>query len=204
MKYAEDIVSGRKVACKELIQGCQRYLDHLQDERYELRAKDAEFVIQIIENTFVHIKGPAKGKPYLLEDWQKFIIYNVAGIYIKGTKERLFHETFIFLPRKNSKTFFASALAWALSLLEKEFYSVLYIVATKLDRAMEAFDNILENIEYMGEKDNFRVLNNNSEHSMSRSFYDDEGNKNGAMKIQALAADAKKADGLNANIFILD
>jgi phage terminase large subunit-like protein len=204
MNYVNNIINGKKIACKELIQAAKRFLDDLNDERYELRAKDAEFCIQIIEKTFTHIKGTAKGKPYILEDWQRFIIYNVAAIYIKGTNERKYKETFIFLPRKNSKTFFASALAWALSLLERNYYSVLYIIATKLDRAMEAFNNILENLEAMGEKENFRILDNNSEHSISRSFYDQDENKIGALKIQALASDAKKADGLNANIIILD
>jgi phage terminase large subunit-like protein len=204
LSYAKAVVDGSKVACKELIQAAQRFLDDLEDERYELRAKDAEFCIGIIEKTFVHIKGTAKGQPYILEDWQRFIIYNVAAIYIAGTNERKYKEAFIFLPRKNSKTFFASALAWALSLLERNYYSVLYIVATKLDRALEGFNNILENLEMMGEKQNFRVLDNNSEHSINRSFYDADGRKTGAMKIQALASDAKKADGLNANIFILD
>jgi phage terminase large subunit-like protein len=204
LAYAKDIVAGKRVACKELKQACQRFLNDLNDERYELKKKDAEFCIQIIEKTFVHIKGTAKGEPYLLEDWQKFIIYNVAGIYLKGTNERKYKEAFIFLPRKNSKTFFASALAWALSLLERNYYSVLYIIATKLDRALEAFYNILENLEAMGEKKNFRILDNNSEHSINRSFYDSEGKKSGAIKIQALASDAKKADGLNGNIFVLD
>jgi phage terminase large subunit-like protein len=204
LNYAKAVVDGSKIACKELVQAAQRFLDDLNDERYELRAKDAEFCIGIIEKTFVHIKGTAKGQPYILEDWQRFIVYNVAAIYLKGTNERKYKEAFIFLPRKNSKTFFASALAWALSLLERNYFSVLYIIATKLDRALEAFNNILENLEMMGEKQNFRVLDNNSEHSINRSFYDAEGRKTGAMKIQALASDAKKADGLNANIFILD
>ena len=204
LTYAKEVISGKRVACLELKQSCQRFLDDLSDERYELKKKDAEFCIQIIEKTFVHIKGTAKGKPYLLEDWQKFIIYNVAGIYLKGTNERKYKEAFIFLPRKNSKTFFASALAWALSLLERNYYSVLYIIATKLDRALEAFYNILENLEAMGEKKNFRILDNNSEHSINRSFYDADGKKSGAIKIQALASDAKKADGLNGNIFVLD
>ncbi len=204
LNYAKSIVSGKKIACKELIQAAQRFLDDLNDERYEIKHKDAEFVIGIIEKTFVHIKGTAKGKPFILEDWERFICYNVAAIYLAGTDERKYKEAFIFLPRKNSKTFFASALAWALSLLERKYFSVLYIIATKLDRALEAFNNILENLEMMGEKQNFRVLDNNSEHSINRSFYDADGSKIGAMKIQALAADSKKADGLNGNIFILD
>lgn len=203
-KYARDIVSGEIIANEDRVLAAKRFLKDLDNPAYEMRTRDADFVIKIIEATFVHIKGPARGKAFLLETWEKFICYNVAGFYIAGTEERRFKEAFIFLPRKNSKTFFASALAWALSLLERQYFSVLYIIATKLDRAMEAFENIRENIEYMGESKNFKILNNNAEHSISRTFYDENENKSGALRIQALAADAKRADGLNANIIILD
>lgn len=203
-KYAKDITSGKAVANKDRILAAQRFLDDLENPRWEMRTRDADFVIKIIENTYVHIKGPARGKPFLLEPWEKFICYNLAGFFIAGTNERRFKEAFIFIPRKNSKTFFASAVAWALSLLERNYYSVLYIIATKLDRALEAFNNIKENIEYMGEEGNFKILDNNAEHSISRSFYNSDGEKSGAIRIQALAADAKRADGLNANIIILD
>ena len=203
-KYARDIVSGEIIANEDRVLAAKRFLKDLDNTAYEMRTRDADFVIKIIEATFVHIKGPARGKAFLLEPWEKFICYNVAGFYIAGTEERRFKEAFIFLPRKNSKTFFASALAWALSLLERQYFSVLYIIATKLDRAMEAFENIRENIEYMGESKNFKILNNNAEHSISRTFYDENENKSGALRIQALAAEAKRADGLNANIIILD
>ena len=202
-QYAQDMIDGKTIANEYRIKAAKRFLRVLDDPRYEFKPQPAQFVIQIIETTFVHIKGPARGKPYLLEPWQKFCAANLAGVYYKGTNERLYKEAFIFLPRKNSKTFFASALAWALSLLEKDCYSVLYIIATKLDRALEAFNNIVENVRIMGEEKNFRILDNNSEHSCSRTFKKNV-KQTGAIKIQALAADAKRADGLNANIIILD
>jgi phage terminase large subunit-like protein len=202
--YARNIVNGQKIACKELTQACQRFLDHLDDDRYELKPKDAEFCIAIIEGTFVHIKGHLKGKPYLLEDWQKFIIYNLVSIYLKGTDERLYKESLIYIPRKNGKTFFASALIWALSLLERAQFSSVYLVAQKLERALEGFYNILENLEHMGERENFRVLDNNSEHSISRSFYDAKGIKTGAIRIHAIGQNAKKADGMASNVILLD
>jgi len=204
MAYANGIVSGVIVANKDRVLACQRFLDDLKNDKWDFRPKDAEFIIRIIEKTFVHIKGPARGQPFLLESWQKFCCYNIAGFYLKGTTERRFKEAFIFIPRKNAKTLFASALGWALALLEQNQYSVLYIIATKLDRAMESFENILSNIKNMGERDNFKVLDNNSEHSISRTFTDAQGNEKGAMKIQALASDTERADGLNANIIILD
>ncbi len=204
LQYAQDIVDGKIIANTDRVLACKRFLNDLGNKDYELKPRPAEFCIKIIESTFVHVKGPARGKPFKLELWQKFIIYNLAGFYLRGTDERRYKEAFIFLPRKNSKTFFASALAWALALLERQYYAVLYIVATKLDRALEAFDNIRENIEYMGEDGNFKILNNNAEHSISRTFKNGRGEKNGAIRIQALASDAKRADGLNANIIILD
>lgn len=202
--YAEDCISGKVIANKDRILAAERFLADLEDPRWEMRTADADFVIKIIENTFVHIKGGKRGQPFKLEKWEKFICYNLAGFYIAGTNERRFKEAFIFIPRKNGKTMFAAALSWAFSLLERKYFSVLYIIATKLDRALEAFENIRENIEYMGEEPNFKILNNNAEHSISRTFVNSDGEKGGALRIQALAADAKRADGLNANIIILD
>lgn len=203
-EYANSVVSTRKVACIEQRQACQRFLADMDHEGYELRPKDAEFVIGIIEETFIHVKGPLKGMPFLLEPWEKFIVYNVAGFYLIGTNERRYKEAFIFIPRKNGKTPFASALAWALSLLDRRHGSNLYIVGSSLKQAMETFNIILKNIKAMGEDGEFRILDNNSEHSMARSFYDDDENEIASMRIEALASNPDHADGLNANIVICD
>ena len=47
-QYVDDILGGRKVACKELIQACERFERDMQDPRWEFRPADAEFVIRII------------------------------------------------------------------------------------------------------------------------------------------------------------
>ena len=197
-QWAEDVAAGKIIANEMRILACKRFLVDLENPLWEFNKKNAQFVVSFIENTFIHIKGPARGKPFLLEPWQKFVCYNIAGFYIKGTDERRFKEAFIFLPRKNSKTFFASALAWALAFLDRKTFANVNIVATKMDRALEAFNNIRDNIIQLGEIDNFKILDNNAEHSISRKFTD------GELRIQALAADSKRADGINGNIFILD
>ena len=109
LQYADSILSGEKLACKETIQVCRRFRDNLENPEYELRVWDPEFVIGIIENLFVHDQGerldgtPLRGEPFLLEPWQKFIIYNLVGLYHKGTQIRVYKEAFIFIPRKNGK-----------------------------------------------------------------------------------------------------
>lgn len=198
--YANAMINGNIRVNNARKLAAERFLKDLENPKYIINEDNVNFCIYIIENTFCHIKGELRGELLKLEMWQKFIIFNLVGFELKNTSgERRFKEAFIFLPRKNGKTFFASALAWALTLLEKDKYSVLYIVATKLDRALEAFDNIKDNIKLMGEADNFLIRDNNAEHSISRDFLG-----GGKVKIQALAADSKRADGLNANIIILD
>jgi phage terminase large subunit-like protein len=204
MEYANSIVEGRKIACKELIQGCQRFLNDQKKPEYDFNPKDAEFVIGIIEKTFVHMQGerldgtPLRGEPFLLEPFHKFQVYNLLGFFHKGTKIRRFHEALIYIPRKNIKTSFAAALAWALGLLERRSGSKVYITAAALKQSLESFNFINFNLEQMGEKENFRVIDNNQEHSIQGDLGD------GSIFIQALAASPDKQDSLNCNIGIAD
>lgn len=204
LEYANSIVEGRKVACKEQIQGCQRFLDDLNNPAYDFNPKDAEFVIGIIEKTFVHMQGerldgtPLRGEPFLLEPFHKFIVYNILGFYHKGTRIRRFKEVFIYIPRKNIKTSFAAALAWALGILGRLSGSKVYIVSAALKQSLESFNFINYNLEKMGEKENFRVIDNNQEHSIQGDI------GAGSIFIQALAANPDRQDSLNCNIGIAD
>src|SRR5690625_2508158 len=172
LEYAHSIVEGKKLANKETIQMCKRFLNDLKNEKYDFKPKDAEFVNQIIEKTFVHDKGekldgsPLRGEPFLLEPWQKFIIYNLLGFFHKGTIMRRFKEAFIFLPRKNVKKRFVAALSWALALLERKSGSSIYIVGAALRQARQSFEFINFNLDKMGEADNFRIRDNNQESSI--------------------------------------
>nr|DAM27579.1 MAG TPA: terminase large subunit [Caudoviricetes sp.] len=203
-KYVSDILSEKKIACKELIQACERFERDLQSPDFDFNPIEAEFVIRIIERTFVHQQGerldgtPLRGQPFLLEPFHKFIVYNLLGFYKKGTKERRFKEALIYIPRKNIKTSFAAALAWGLALLNRKSGSKVYIVAAALKQSLESFNFINFNLEQMGEKDNFRVIDNNQEHSIQGDLGD------GSLFIQALAANPDRQDSLNCNLAIAD
>lgn len=204
MEYVASIVEGRKLACPETKQACERFLRDLKDPRWDFDPTDAEFCIRIIERTFVHAQGealngtPMRGRPFLLQPWHKFIVYNLVGFYQAGTKIRRFHEAVIYIPRKNVKTTFAAALAWSLSLLNRRSGSKCYIVGAALKQAMESFSFINWNLGEMGEKQNFRVIDNNQEHSISGDVGE------GSIFIQALAANPDTQDSLNCNIGIAD
>ncbi|WP_336078538.1 terminase large subunit [Paenibacillus sp. 203] len=204
MEYANSIIEGRKIAGKEIVQGCERFMRDLENPEYTFDPKDAEFVIGIIEKTFVHDVGerldgtPLSGEPFLLEPWQKFIIYNLLGFYHRGSILRRYKEAFIFIPRKNGKTRFVAALSWALALLNRRSGSKIYIVGAALEQSLQSFNFINYNLDKMGEKENFRVLDNNQEHSISGDLGD------GTLYIKALAANPDKQDSLICNIAIAD
>lgn len=208
IEYAENIRSGKKVACQELRQAVDRFFRDLENPDYWMDYWAAEFCIQVIEKTLCHQQGerldgtPLRGKPFLLEPYQKFIIYNLVGFKLAGTDVVKHHEALIYIPRKNGKTGLAAALAWALSLLYRKSGAKTYIASAALMQSLESFNFLKYNIIRMGEnaKDggNIKIIDNNNEHSMESSFSD------GSFFIRALASNPDAQDSLNCNLAICD
>lgn len=204
IKYCEDIKSGKILANREQIQGVERFLKMLEDYRYELRPSEPEIIIKLIEKTIKHRQGeqldgtPMRDRPFLLQPWHKYIIYNIVGFWHKGTNILKHHECFIYIPRKNTKTTFASSLAWALSIYFRKSGSKCYIVANAMQQARESFDFIKFNIEKLNADKSFIIKDSNVERSIERNFDD------GFMRIQALASSTDRQDSLNCNLAIAD
>ena len=193
-----------------MILACVRFKKDLERDDLELRTKEPDLVIGIIERTMVHKQGesldgkPLMNTPLILQDWQIFIVYNLVGFYYKGTNERRYKEAFIFIPRKNGKTTFIAGLAWGLAILERKSGSSIYIVAASQKQACQSFDFIIHSLRANGMIEDFRVLNNNAEHSISYQFIDEEGNVVGSIRIEALASNPDAQDSFNCNIAIAD
>lgn len=208
LEYAESIRDGRKIACEELKQAVDRFFHDLENLDYWMDYKAPEFCIGVIEKTLCHQQGerldgtPLRGKPFLLEPWQKFIIYNLVGFKLAGTDVVRFHEALIYVPRKQGKTGMAAALAWSLSLLYRRSGSKMYIASAALMQSMETYNFLAYNIRRMGEdaKDggSVRIIDNHNEHSLSADLGD------GSLYIRALAANPDSQDSLNANVCVVD
>lgn len=209
VQYAQDVVSGKIIAGNNALE-CKRFLDDLKRDDLELHTKEPDLVCNIIERFMVHKQGesidgePLMNKPMLLQPWQIFCVYNLIGFYYKGTKERRYKEAFIFIPRKSGKTMFIAALSFALAILERRSGSIIYIVAASQKQACESFNDILYTLRYRGMIDDFRVLNNNAEHSIGYQFTDADGRPDGSIHIEALASNPDAQDSFNCNIAIAD
>ena len=210
VEFAEDVTSGKKIAGKEIVMACQRFLDDLKRTDIEMRKRDPNAVCSIIEGFFVHQQGedmrgePLLGKPFILQPWQVFAIINLLGFYYTGTDERRFKEAFIFVPRKNGKTSWIGALAFAVSILQRKSGSKVYIVANALKQTLEAFNFIKFTLNYKGLADDFKILDNSFNHSVEYTFTDEEGRPDGLLNINAMASNPDSQDSFNCNFAIAD
>lgn len=211
MAYVRGVTDGTIRANEDRVLSCKRFLEFLERDDLDIRTRDADFVIGIIEATYHHRQGealdgtPMRGKPFLLEPWEKLCVYGILIFWKKGTNECLTKEVLIFIPRKNSKTLFASALAWGLSLLRKDSGAKCYVVGASLKQALETFDSWEYNIRLMypderkRQEKGWRILNNSFTHAIENQMIG-----GGSVSLNALASNPDKQDSFNANIVIAD
>lgn len=210
LKYARAAASGELICGAEIQAAAKRFLADLERDDLELHTKEPDFVCGIIERLMVHKQGqaldgtPLTNSPLILQPWQVFNVYNIVGFYFKGTAERRYKEAFIFVPRKSGKTLFIAALAFALALLERKSGAKIYIVAASLKQACQSFEDILYTLRYREMISDFRVRDNNAEHSVHYEFTDDRGRPDGSIDIEALASNPDAQDSFNCNIAIAD
>ena len=102
------------------------------------------------------------------------------------------------LGRKNGKTSFVAALAFAVALIQRKSGSKIYVVAAALKQALESFDFIKYSLRYKKIIGEFQVKDSYVEHSIKHEFDD------GSIEIQIMASNPDAQDSFNCNFAIAD
>ena len=153
--YAQDVVSGKVVACKWHRLACQRHLKDLERSAngvmpyvWNPELKDpkdklyrpGERICKFAE-LMPHIKGDwaAKGQLIKLEPWQTFILASIFGWVHKVTGKRRFRVADVIVPRKNAKSTLAAVIGNYMLAVDGEYGAEVYSGATSQDQAMEVF-----------------------------------------------------------------
>lgn len=209
-KWAEDCVARKIIVGEEVVLACERYLSDLKRDDIELRSTDPDFAINIIQGTLVHQQGedlegkPLLGRPFLLEPWEMFVVYNLLGFYYKGTDERRYKEAYIQVARKNGKTSLIAGLAWAVSIMQRHSGSKTYIVANALKQTLEAFHFLTFSLDYQKISSKFQILDNAIDHKIAYTFRNPDGTPDGSIEIIAMPANPDSQDSFNCNFAIAD
>ena len=138
-KYVEDVLSGKIVAGENIKLACQRF-------QRDLQRTDLEFKEDIVDNaiafisTLKHFTGKHSGQPFILEDWQQWIVANIVGWYWKGTDNRKYSSSYIEISRKQGKTALAAALCLYFLIADGEDGAEVDLAANSKEQAKIAFN----------------------------------------------------------------
>lgn len=143
--YVDDVVSGRRPACKWEKLAIRRHLKDLKCNhwRFMFSWEHALRAIKFIE-LLPHIKGKwakAQGQARLiqLQPWQKFIVASIFGWIDQESQHRRFTKAFLLIPRKNGKSILAAAIGLYMLTADGEHGAEVYCGATSEKQAWEVF-----------------------------------------------------------------
>lgn len=191
-RYCQGVTEGSIIVGDHVKKAVNRFLDMLEDERFEFRVNAVERVIAFF-SILKHFKGKHSGKPFLLEDWQAFIIAGIYGLYYKDSGERVITSVYIEMARKQGKTAFASGLCLYHEIADGEAGAEVYLAANSRDQAKIAFKFASQFAKKMDPKS--QIL------KIYRDYIDLELN---ASTLKVLAADSSKLDGPDPSMYLLD
>jgi phage terminase large subunit-like protein len=145
LKYAEDVLAGRILACRWTHLACERQLRDMdrwrgKDQPFRFDPAAGNRVCDILQR-FPHIKGiwAQHRKRLELEAWQCFLVCVVFGWLCLATAARRFRVAYIEVPRKNAKSTTTSALGNYLVACDGEAGAHVVSAANTRDQAKLVF-----------------------------------------------------------------
>ncbi len=192
LSYAKGVVSGEIVAGEYIKLACKRYLEFHQREDMYFDSKAVDRVTNFISK-LKHLTGEHNGKPFILSDWQFWMVCSIFGFKWKKDNRRVCRTAFIQVGRKNGKSTFLAAISAYCLVADGEASAQVVFAANSAKQAGLCFgmtSKFLSGVDPKGKlfkrfRDKIKFDYTNSE-------------------IIVTAADASKLDGLNCSMFCQD
>ena len=192
VQYAEDVVSGKIVACRWVKLACKRFLDDIKSHDFYLDENKHNTVTKFM-GVLKHYASESAGKPFILEPWEDFIVLNLFCLYRVDTQRRKYKSAHISVARKNGKTSLAAALGLFGLVADGEPAASVIMAANSREQAHIDFDTTAVFANQLDPKHrNLKVYRNDIRFPKN----------NGSLKV--ISADASTGDGLNPSLVILD
>ena len=160
---------------------------------YYFDRKLAQRAVDFCERHAIHVEGELRGKPFILQKWQKKMIRTLFGLQRRCDNTRKFRTLYLEIPRKNGKSALCSVLALYLTCYDKEPASRVVSAAADREQASIVFnvakEMVLQNPKL---KTRFGTFKRTLVHYKSGSNY------------QVVSSDAFTKHGLNLHGFVLD
>lgn len=191
-KYAEDVLSEKIVAGQYIKLACKRYLSFFERDDMFFDTKAVDKVVNFISK-LKHFTGSHNNKPFILSDWQYWIICSIFGFKWREKKTRVTRTAFIQVGRKNGKSSLLAAISLYCLIADGEANAQVIFAANSAKQAQLCFNmasTFLSGLDPKGKL--FKRYRDKIKFSFTKS------------EIIVTAADASKLDGLNASMFCQD
>lgn len=189
-QYADDVLSGKVVACKWIKLACERQkrdLENSKNKSFNFRFDDlaAEKICRF-SSLINHVKGRTGGT-LELEPWQAFIYTTVFGWVHKETGYRRFKDVYIEVAKKNGKSFFSVPVGLYMLALDGEPGAEVYVAASQREQTKHIYESAraIVNTNQIIKRElglsttKFSIFNESTNSFLQRLSRDSGGNNDG-------------------------
>jgi phage terminase large subunit-like protein len=194
-QYAADVKAGKIITGDLIKKAVGRYYYDLQtgiDRGLYFNRPLAEKKCAFFHKVLKHSKGKWHGKPFELDGWQAFIIWNLFG-WFRADGRRRFNSAYIQVARKNGKTTLAAGIGLEMMVADGEQGADIFVGATKLSQAYITFNEARSMVSASEALSSLLTVYRHNIHSEQLNA-----------KFEPLSSDGDKQDGLSPHCGIID
>ena len=192
LTYYQAIQDGSVTVGQWIQQWYEMIVHGLEEKRWSFNQKKANEVINFIERYCHHHEGPLAPGLIKLETWQKAFLSVVYGI-MDEAGHRQFTEIVLVIGRKQGKTALMSGVGCHHLFVDGGYGARVYVCAPKLEQAALCYEGIYQTIRKEPMMDRMTKRRRTDLYIASNNS-----------SAKPLAFSAKKSDGLNISLGILD
>lgn len=192
IEYPHKVLNNDIMSCEYIKLACKRYLSwfSLDDRYFDTKAVDK---VVNFASKLKHSSGSYKGKPFILSDWQFWIVCAMYGFKWKKDNLRCIRTAEIELARKGGKSSLVSMLALYHLCADGEGESQCIFAANSAAQAQLCFTmakNYISTVDPKGKY--FKQYRSEIRFPLTKS------------SLKVVSADASKLDGLNCSFYVCD
>jgi len=140
--YALKVCAKKIIAGPDIRNACKRHLDDLEkagERGYYFCEQTADKVFRFFENVLKLNGGEFENKPFILLEWQCFIIGNLFGWKQSSNDKRRFKKAYIETGKGSGKSPLSAGIGLYGLIADKEGSAEIYAAASKKDQAQILF-----------------------------------------------------------------
>ena len=148
-EYARQVVDGGIIAGPHVRDACARHLRDLENQEnsgLQWNLEQARFAIEFFEEILCLNGGQFEGEPFILLDWQLFILGSLFGWY-GADGYRRFRMAYIETGKGSGKSPLAAGIGLYGLVADDEPRAEIYAAATKKDQAMILFRDAIAMVD---------------------------------------------------------